>query len=308
MDNILLQKGPPMPANTPDSDDFFDHVSTAMELANAGRHEEAVHAFHKAIQSDPTQSEPHFFLGQSLNMLERYGEAVKAFTKAAELDPSDSDALVGMGFAHYMMEEPGRAIEVLEKAVAVDADNEEAHLRLGDLYADGERWDEAAASYGRALKLDPEMDEAALGRAIALGNLDRFEEADAGLKELLGKHFGAADTHIGVGSAYLSLGHPEEAVMPLERARTLEPENLLATFALTRAYTELGRLTEAETLCLQVIEEHPESEDAHYLLTLIYLGMAESDKAVKELETLAKLNPELASDLLMQLMNPGPEE
>jgi tetratricopeptide (TPR) repeat protein len=90
---------------------------------------------------------------------------------------------------------------------------------------------------------------------------------------------------------------------PLERALSLNRDNDLAEFALARAYTETGRLAEAETMCSRVVERRPESLDGHYLLTLIYLGLGKGNAAAAQLEKLAGLDPELAKELLIQLMD-----
>ena len=97
----------------------------------------------------------------------------------------------------------------------------------------------AIAQYRRALELNPAFDQAA----------------------------------VGLGHAAYAVEDNMEAVKAFDLALQLNRRNFLARLALARVYWRLGRLEEAATEQLQVLEEHPHFAQAHaeYGVTLVRL-------------------------------------
>lgn len=61
----------------------------ALDLMAEGKLEEAVDAYRKSIESDPTFTEAMHGLARALQDLQRYDEAVMVAQRIAELDPDD---------------------------------------------------------------------------------------------------------------------------------------------------------------------------------------------------------------------------
>lgn len=65
------------------------HYYAALDLMADGKLQEAVDAYRKSIESDPTFTEAMHGLARALQDLQRYDEAILAAQKIAELDPDD---------------------------------------------------------------------------------------------------------------------------------------------------------------------------------------------------------------------------
>jgi Flp pilus assembly protein TadD len=70
------------------------------------------------------------------------------------------------------------------------------------------------------------------------------------------------------GAELLSNGHPHAAVVPLERARALEPEKGSVRETLARAYFSTGRFRAAEAEFVAALDIEPTNHYAHFGLAL----------------------------------------
>jgi len=68
--------------------DYADYYGLASALGYAGRDEEAVKAFEKAVRRSPRQAFYHLCLGNAYRKVGRLDEARTAWVKAWELDPN----------------------------------------------------------------------------------------------------------------------------------------------------------------------------------------------------------------------------
>lgn len=70
------------------------------------------------------------------------------------------------------------------------------------------------------------------------------------------------------GSAFLAEGRPHHAVIPLERARDLEPSKASVREALARAYYGSGRPSRARDEFAAALELDPANDYAHFGIAL----------------------------------------
>ena len=78
--------------------------------------------------------EEYFKLGQDSLKAKRYSEAVEAFEKSLNLDPTYIPAHSEMGFAYRLQGDYEKAKEVYLNALTVAPDDPGLHLRLGEVY------------------------------------------------------------------------------------------------------------------------------------------------------------------------------
>ena len=105
--------------------------------AKQKQYEEALAAFERVIELDPTRASAYIDKGNALYKLRRYEEALEAFSRALELDPG------------YVL----------------------AYTSKGDVLYTLKRYEEALASYNRAIELDPTYTEAHESRGRVLYEL-----------------------------------------------------------------------------------------------------------------------------------------
>jgi Flp pilus assembly protein TadD len=83
------------------------------------------------------------------------------------------------------------------------------------------------------------------------------------------------------GLAALASGHADEAIVPLERARNMEPESMSIHEALGKTYLRLGFYDRAVTTFSTILEKEPIDAYAHFCLARAYDRLGEVKPARK---------------------------
>jgi tetratricopeptide (TPR) repeat protein len=93
-------------------------------------------------------------------------EAVTAYRKAVELNPSAAGALVNLGTIHYRQRRFAEAEKYYRDAISADPGYPLAEFNLGNLYDEQSRLAEALEHYRRALQLNPHYADAHFNLAL----------------------------------------------------------------------------------------------------------------------------------------------
>ncbi|MDH3327710.1 MAG: tetratricopeptide repeat protein, partial [Desulfobulbaceae bacterium] len=170
------------------------HNNLGKQYGEAGRFQEAIHAFQTAIKNEPDYAEAHYNLGVIYLKQERYPEAMQqfstdiqfrpthaqafsnigviysrqgkiqeataAYNKALNLSPNSPEALANLGILYAKQGDLDEAISLLRKAVKLKPDSAELHYNLGNMYMNQGRYDEAVREVQTALTLKPDYDKA----------------------------------------------------------------------------------------------------------------------------------------------------
>jgi Flp pilus assembly protein TadD len=93
------------------------------------------------------------------------------------------------------------------------------------------------------------------------------------------------------GSRLLASSNPHAAVVALERARDLEPEQGSIREALGRAYFRCGRFPAARSEFARAVEIDPVNDYAHFGLGLCLLRVGDRDSARGHLKLAVAMRP-----------------
>lgn len=104
-------------------------------------------------------------------------EAIAAYARAVEDDPSHSDAHVNLGRLYHLTGERGRAEAQYRDAVRLAADDPVPHFNLGVLLEEQGRREEAVYAYNQAVARDPEFADAHCNLGILLESMGRKQDA-----------------------------------------------------------------------------------------------------------------------------------
>ena len=96
------------------------------------------------------------------------------------------------------------------------------------------------------------------------------------------------------GSALLESGDFNAAAIPLEQARSLEPDKSSIREALGRAYFHAGRYAQAGEEFAAVVERHPVNDFAHFCLGRSLEKTGRIKEARRHLSLAASLRPDRA--------------
>jgi tetratricopeptide (TPR) repeat protein len=96
----------------------------------------------------------------------------------------------------------------------------------------------------------------------------------------------------GLGSCYVGLNHPEDAVAAFRQAVQANPRNEAAHFRLANFYSRMGRFEEAISGYREALVINPQFEAAYFSLGLIYAQIGRYAEAKDAFEAVTRINPE----------------
>ncbi len=118
------------------------------------------------LAQDPTSAREWLNRGVSYYKAGQYPDAIGAFTKAVEMDPSFTTGYLYLGTAYMNMYVPGarseendalaaKAHALFQKTLGLDANNKVALASEASLYLNQKQWDTAKQSYEKLIAVDP---------------------------------------------------------------------------------------------------------------------------------------------------------
>ena len=131
------------------------HDDVAMLYLGMGKPLDAVRHFRASLAGREGSAPAHYNLGTALAVAGRFDDAVKEYTRAIELDPEYAVAYANLGSVLLQQGRARDAVKRLEKAVQLNPKNAEALNSLSVAYAAEGDVEEALATIDRALKLNP---------------------------------------------------------------------------------------------------------------------------------------------------------
>lgn len=289
-------------------------VGLGQALAKLGRFAEAVAEFVAAAETDPEDVGVRLLWGETLLLMNRPEEALPQLEFALESFPERPQVLLAYGRALSGQGADEAAREALQKVIDSDAEGRlrsPAHLELAVVLDRGGDPDTALLHYRSAADLLPEYKPPQLGLARAL--------------TAAGRHAEAADTY-----ALITLIDPEDLAARRERARSLAaagrvgqaieeleaarsiavgPDGRASLGLALAALQQLdGRTVEATELLSRLVEESPDSKDAHFNLALAFGRGGRHEEAAAHLDRVVELAPgDVQAHLLLAQLWAGKE-
>lgn len=151
-------------------------LERGLAAQQAGRKEEAVLCYRRAIRQNPGLAPAHFNLGQLLRERGEYAEAAICFEGAARLRPNAADAWINLGAMLEKSNRPGAAVEVYRRAAECAPDDPSPPYNLGNaLMAMGDPAG-AAEAYRQVIEKRPDHADAQWNLATALLTMGDFAE------------------------------------------------------------------------------------------------------------------------------------
>ncbi|NLI77544.1 MAG: tetratricopeptide repeat protein [Candidatus Riflebacteria bacterium] len=121
----------------------------------AGRHEEAIEMFSRAIAKHSRAGEAYLGRGQAHEAMENFGAAKRDYSKVLELNPRSPMALSLRGLANRRLGRYEEAVGDLKAVLEILPDNACTWIDLGDVYLDQKQYAAARQALERAATLDP---------------------------------------------------------------------------------------------------------------------------------------------------------
>lgn len=262
-----------------------------------GRTAEAIEAYRKSVEANPTVFESSLNLGVLLARA-KDPEAEKYLRAATQLKPSarpqEAHARAWLTLGHVLeRKDPKQALDAFQRAAELQPKEVEPHLtagivaeRLGDMAV-------AEKEYRAAATLDPKSSEARAGLINVYMKAKRLPEAEAALREYLRSDPQNQNARTQLGRVLAAQGKTEEAVAELETAlsRSGDPQ---ARRELAQLYLDAKQYGKAAEQLKSLVAENPNEGELRRQLGTALLKQSHFAEAQQELLAALKLKPDMA--------------
>jgi tetratricopeptide (TPR) repeat protein len=270
-------------------------LNLADTLAQAGRYDESIATFQRAISIRPDDPHGHNDLGNVLILVGRPAEALPHFERALVLKPDMADALSNFGNALRSLGRSAEAIAKYRRAIELKPDHSGALNNLGAELAQTGKAQEAIPLFQRALKSKPADPALHDNLAGAWRELGRFDNALAEHQEALRLKSDSAEAHVNYGRTLVAAGKIDEALRHFERALEIKPTLVAARSNYASALGAAGRGAEGFAQLVRAVELSPNSAEAQQNLGAALAQSGRTEEAVACFEKALELAPDFAA-------------
>lgn len=243
--------------------EFYRISDTALELLQAGRYEESVAEWKKALAMEPSDAQALSNLGAAYSALGRLDEALEQFRKALGADPDNYKAHANLGVALARMGRFAEAVGPLRRALELNPAEASTLSALGGVLAQAGQIGEAAALLEKALELNPDDTDARNNLGSLLARQGKFREAAAHFRKALDAEPSSPILHFNLGRALAASGDTDAGIRHVEEAVRLSGGTHLAMLdTLSALYAEAGRWFEAADTARRALALATEQQDA----------------------------------------------
>lgn len=174
--------------------------------------------------------------------------------------------------------------EVLDQ----DPNDQNSRLNLGLSLEELGRYEEALANFSKISREDPLYQEGLIHRGYVATLLGKLDEAIAAYQESLISNSDRASIHFFLGLTYMRKKDYGQAIVSLERAKSLDPSKEDYCFQLGAAYERNEELEKAEREFKEVLRINPNHAEAYN-----YLGYMYADRGIKLDEAISHIQKAL---------------
>lgn len=217
-------------------------------LRDLERPAEAEQAYRRALSLKPRYVEAMNNLILALKDLERYDEGLKAAEQVLALQANNADTLAYAAAIHVEKKNPAAAFDLLKRSLTLAPNKPEAINVLGRAYLEAGEPEKAIEAYRRAGALKPGNADPHNNMGNAFRELGRFDEAVASFEKALRINPASSGTYLNLADVKKFRSNGDEHLAAMERlqaAAATDSKRMHLSYALGKAYDDLGRSDEA---------------------------------------------------------------
>lgn len=173
----------------------------ALVLKKAGRPDDAILWYRKAVDIWPGHFSAWFNLGNTLRETGRPNEAVEAYRRASELVPEDSGTLMNLALTLRSMNRHQEAVETFERILEIRPGDRTAMMNIGTTWAGAGELDKAKKVFETMLVSQPDDADA----LVNLGNVAVIAGDTLRAEAMFGKALASAPDDPAANNALLGL-------------------------------------------------------------------------------------------------------
>ena len=223
----------------------------------------------------------------------QWTEASNLLEAALKADPTEARALRLLGTTRFMSDQPHEAVRLMKRSLAIDPDSSSTHQNLGTVYLALGRTAEALESFQNAVRLDPESTDAHFNLGVAYQQAKRFEEATQQYEETLGIDPGFTDAQVNLAAMYLFRGQNRRCIDISTTFLERNPESYRLRLCRSRAYREIGYLTDAARDLDEAAKISPDDPEVAVERGALFAVSGQLEEATTLLSKVLKSAPEI---------------
>ncbi len=261
---------------------------------------------------DPKDLDSLVMVGRLNRVLENSVDAEAAFKKALAADPDNEDAVTGLASVYTDRGDAKGASQLLEKLTAKKP-SAKAYVTLANNYESMREFALAAEAYKKAIELDPTHTE--LNQALAQNQAlaGKFDDAIATYQAMADADPRQAQPYLGMAQIYREEKNFAKSREMLNKAKTLEPDNLEIRYSEVGLLEDEGKINEAVSTLKGILDatarktynptERSYRSRMLEQLARLYQTSEQYDQAVDSFRQMATLDPDLGSRVEAQIIN-----
>ena len=323
---VVLGQAPSAPPRTgdPASTVNFETLRRQAEQARAaGRADDAVALYTRAVALQPSWTEGYWQLGTIYYDTDRHGECRDAFTRVVHQKPEHGAAWAFRGLCEFRLREYAAALDHLTKAREYGVGDDASFVAVvgyhrGILLARFEQFERAFeidAAFVRGGNTSPEILDAIgivmlrlpllpdevprgqrdlvqlAGRAGAYGIEMQKEKAREAFEQLVTRYPDTPSVHFVYGNFLLAQERPDDALEQFRIEIARSPDHVPAQVQLALELVKRGDFDEAKPYATEAVRLAPGNFVARRVLGQIKLQAGDVAGSIADLEAAAKLEP-----------------
>ncbi|MEU6991444.1 tetratricopeptide repeat protein [Streptomyces sp. NPDC046465] len=259
-------------------------------LRDAGRDEDALADYRRALELDPDYTPVYSSRAVLLSRLRRYEEERADWDRVVERHPDVSWVRVARAAVLRRLGAGDDALADLDRAGALTPDDVQVWSGRGAVLSGLGRFEEALAALDRAVELAPDDARVRAKRAKVRSELALFDEALSDLDRALGLAPEEVALHAGRVAVHLAVGRLDQALTGLSRCVELGAEPAWAAGQTCRIQLHQGRIAQALAALSGLSEEEAGSRAALSARARAHRAAGDWDAAVLAAERLRPLD------------------
>jgi predicted O-linked N-acetylglucosamine transferase (SPINDLY family) len=268
-------------------------LQLAIEHQQAGRLQEAVEGYLALLQLEPNHPEVNYNMGVLALQMKHAPSALPYFLAALESDPSCGQYWIGYIDALYQAGQIDDARQVLAMARQQGLEGERVDVLAASLDAGilAEPQHQTQPELTAVLHdgLQPPVQE--INALLALFNEGRLDQAATAAQSMTVRFPGHGFGWKMLGAVYKLAGLNAEALIPMQNAAAMSPDDAEVYYNLGLTLQDLGRLPEAQTSYRRAIQINPDFFQAHGSLGIVLQGLGCMKDAEASYRQAIEINP-----------------
>ena len=242
-------------------------------LLDAQRTEEALAAFHVAVEQNPDSVDARSNTGRALMDLDRLDEAEERLRHALEMDPRHTVSLQNLALVRIRQQRHDEALDIYRRLIKIDPGSAGGHSGMGIALHYLGRTDEALQSIDLALSLDPTYAE-------ALNNRELMPQVKA---------------HADAGFVLMEEGRLDDAEKHLRYVLKIDPVYTVSIENLALLQLRRQRYGEARVLYQRLVALDADNAKAWSGMGIALFYLGRTDEALQSIDRALTLDPTLES-------------